>query len=513
MDNESKQSVQNSVGRAIFVALSILLQAGWIVWAVMWVNDYYAYVALFTSLLALVMVLRIYGTHINAAFKFCWAVLILIFPVFGLCLYFLCGRSGATRIMRRRFEAVDAWLDGALVQDAALLDQLGRQDLAIANQCRYICNHGKYPIYQNTDVEFYADAALGLTAQLEALGAAERFIFMEYHAIEDSQSFHRIRDILAEKAAQGVDVRLFYDDMGSIGFLNRSFIRKMEALGIQCRVFNPLLPVLNVVMNNRDHRKITVVDGRVGFTGGYNLADEYFNLTQPYGHWKDTGIKLTGDAVRSLTVMFLEMWNAERRTDACCDCFLSQPDYRSVEQGYVQPYADSPLDQECTGENVYLNLIKNAKRYVYFTTPYLIIDDEMQRELTLAAQRGVDVRIITPGIPDKKVVFQTTRSYYAGLARRGVRIYEYTPGFIHAKQAVCDGESAIVGTINLDFRSLYLHFENGCYLYNCSAVADIKSDFDQTFPLCSEVTGQYHGKRPTALRIGQCILRFFAPLM
>ena len=266
-------------------------------------------------------------------------------------------------------------------------------------------------------------------------------------------------------------------------------------------------------MNNRDHRKVTVIDGKVGFTGGYNLADEYFNITHPYGQWKDTGVRMEGEAVRNLTVMFLELWNAIDHTDTDFEKYLEPVEYQPKENAYVQPFGDSPMDDEPVGENVYMNIVKNAKDYVYFTTPYLIITDEFKRELCMAAKRGVDVRIITPGIPDKKVVYQLTRSYYAGLAKEGVRIYEYTPGFLHAKQCVCDGETAVCGTINLDYRSLYLHFENGVFFYNCKAVGDMRKDFDNLFPICREVTEQYRSGRSAAVRIGQCILRLFAPLM
>ena len=266
-------------------------------------------------------------------------------------------------------------------------------------------------------------------------------------------------------------------------------------------------------MNNRDHRKITVVDGQVGFTGGYNMADEYFNLTHPYGEWKDSGLRLEGPAVRSLTVTFLEMWNATQKVPDDPAPFLVPAAVPEDAEGYVIPYADSPLDSIATGEDVYLNLIKNAKRYVYITTPYLIIDEEMQRELTLAARRGVDVRIITPGIPDKKTVFRVTRSYYADLATAGVRIFEYTPGFIHAKQFVADGEVATCGTINLDYRSLYLHFENGCWFCHCPAVAQVRKDFDELFPICKEVTAEYAGHRERHVRGLNCILRLFGPLM
>ena len=360
---------------------------------------------------------------------------------------------------------------------------------------------------------FYGDAADALEAQKEALRSAKHFIFMEYHAIEDAESFGALKEILAQKAKDGVEVRILYDDMGSVGFINRDFIGRMKAEGIQCRIFNPLIPIRTIIMNNRDHRKITVVDGRVGFTGGYNLANEYFNLTHPYGHWKDTGVRLEGEAVRSLTCMFLEMWNAVKKSDSAYDAYLPQLAYQARADGFIAPYGDGPLHDEPVGENVYMNIVKNAKRYVYFTTPYLIISDEMGRELGQAAKRGVDVRIITPGIPDKKLIFQVTRSYYADPVRDGVRIYEYAPEFMHAKQCVCDGEVATVGTINLDYRSLYFHFENGAFLYGCSAVGAIKKDFDETLPLCREVTEAYRNGGSTASKIKQCILRLFAPLL
>lgn len=493
--------------------IGLLVQVCWIVILFFKLNDYSTTISLVSSLLALLVVLRIYGMHTNAAFKMPWIILILVFPVFGLCIFFLFGRSNLTKGMRKRFERLDQKLDEKLQQDPQVLKHLEERDFAIANQARYIERYAKFPVWQNTDVVFFKEASDGFEAQLEDLKKAEKFIFMEYHAIEEAQAFHRLEEVLSDRAKAGVDVRIVYDDIGSVGFINTDFIKRMEKLGIQCRVFNRVIPVINVFMNNRDHRKITVIDGKVGFTGGYNLADEYFNLVHPYGRWKDTGIRLEGDAVQNLTVTFLEMWNAIKETDTEFDQYLPVYDYKAKENGFVQPYADSPLDGESVGENVYMNLIKNAKHSIYFTTPYLIITDEMARELSLAAKRGVDVRIITPGIPDKKLIYHMTRSYYAGLVKNGVRIYEYTPGFIHAKQCICDGEAATVGTINLDYRSLYLHFENGVYLYGYDCIQEIKTDFDETFEASREVTEQYKSGRPTALRVTQCILRLLAPLM
>lgn len=513
MRTEEKTDVKNSIGRVAFVAISVLIQLMWLLVLIKRFNEYETWISMLTTALATVVVLKLYGKQINAAMKMPWIILILVFPVMGLSLYLLLGRSELTKGVRRHFEKIDKELDKKVFQDKETFEQLEQQDLAVANQCRYIWNYGKYPVYKDTMVEYYGDALDGLEAQKEAMKKAKHFIFMEYHAIEDDKAFWGIRDILAEKVKEGVEVRIVYDDIGSIGFINTDFIKRMKADGIQCRVFNQVKPFLDMFMNNRDHRKITVIDGEIGFTGGYNLANEYFNFTSPYGKWKDTGIKLTGKAVFSLTIMFLEMWNSIRKTDKNYDKYLPIVKPLQKGEGFVQPYADSPLDNEYVGENVYLNMIKNAKKYIYFMTPYLIISDEMNRELGLAAKRGVDVRIMTPGIPDKKIVYQVTRSYYAGLVKEGVRVFEYTPGFCHGKQCVADDETAIIGTINMDFRSLYHHFENGVFLYNCQTVKDMKQDFDATFLECKEVTEGYKTGRSAVLRVGQCILRLFAPLL
>jgi phospholipase D domain protein len=351
---------------------------------------------------------------------------------------------------------------------------------------------------------------------------------MEYHAIEDSVSFQEIEEILVEKARQGVDVRVVYDDVGSLVFINKSFRNRLEEEGIKCRVFNQIGPIFNVFMNNRDHRKISVIDGKIGFTGGYNLADEYFNLVNPYGHWKDTGIRIEGRPVDSLTLMFLEMWHASKYTRSINEdisLFINQwqSDQEDGGQGdhpgnkedniIIQPFAENPLKEELLAENAYMNQIKNARDYLYITTPYLLIDDNMSEELSSAAKRGVDVRIVTPGIPDKRIVYKMTRSYYGNLARNGVRIYEYMPGFIHAKQHLSDDRTAIIGTINMDYRSLYHHFENGVFLYNVDCIRDMRVDFEDLFDQSYEVTDKYASGRDTSLRIIQCLWRFVAPLM
>jgi cardiolipin synthase len=332
---------------------------------------------------------------------------------------------------------------------------------------------------------------------------------MEYFILEDGEAFSQIRAILERKAAEGVEVRLMYDDLGSIGTTSWKYAGELNECGIQCQPFNPALPFFNLFLNNRDHRKITVIDGKVGYTGGFNLADEYFHYTEPYGYWKDTSIRLEGQAVRNLTATFLELWNVSIRRSEDPAKYL-EISHSVPTEGIVQPFGDSPLDGERSGENVYLNIINQAKHYVWIMTPYLIITDELSRSLELAAKRGVDVRLITPGVPDKKTVWAVTRSYYARLVGEGVRIFEYTPGFCHGKMAVSDGAIASIGTSNLDYRSLYLHFENNVVLYGGQAVEQMADDFREMFPQCREMTESF---RSVSLRVWQCILRLFAPLL
>lgn len=513
---EGRKKTKNGVKRLVFSALAILLQLIFFMVVFTKLNRYAEAIDIITRLFALVLVLRIYGQHMTSSMKTPWIILITVFPILGVALYLLVGLNGSTKVMRERYQKIDEKLSPFLVKNPAVLSDLKEKLPKAGSIASYIENNADYPLYRNTDVTYYDYAEKGLEAQLADLKKAQRFIFMEYHAIEDAESWHRIQDVLVERVKAGVEVRVFYDDMGSIGFINTGFVKKMKALGIECRVFNPFFPGFNVFLNNRDHRKITVIDGKVGFTGGYNLANEYFNITHPYGMWKDTGIRLEGDAVRSLTVSFLEMWNSMSRAlpdEKGQEKYLEKYDYQAKQNGFIQPYADIPLDNEQVGEEVYISMAEKAENYCWFITPYLIITDEMTHALSLAAKRGVDVRIITPGIPDKKLVYGMTRSFYNSLVRNGVRIFEWTPGFCHAKMSVADDCMATCGTINMDYRSLYHHFENGCFLADCEAVTEIRQDFERTFAECREVTEQYRSGRSASLRLWQLFLRLFAELL
>ena len=567
---EKGAAVKNGILRMVVVVILMVIGVLAVFLLILFAGQKAGWIYTMIHFIGLFLVLAIYASYKTSSIRMTWMFVIMALPIFGTLLYLFIGLDRTGYKMRRRFEDIDKILFPILPTGEEEARNARARDPHLGGIVEYIRRHAGFPVYQNTRIEYYDDALKGIEAQKKDLAKAEKFIFMEYHAIEDAESWHAIRDVLAERAKAGVEVRVFYDDMGSLGFINMDFVKRTESYGIQCRVFNPFLPGLNLFLNNRDHRKITVIDGRVGYTGGYNLANEYFHVTEPFGFWKDTGVRLEGDAVQSLTVMFLEMWNAMSAMDRDDTDFMKylavsnaayllnrkskvvsgeqaerarkerdrlrkksqgyylqmekgiMPDMRYVlgteeydgdHLGFVQPYADSPMDDIHTGEDVYICMADGAHDYAWFITPYLIITDEMCHALSMAAKRGVDVRIITPGIPDKKLVYKLTRSYYNGLARNGVRIFEFTPGFCHAKMSIADDLVATCGTINLDYRSLYHHFENGCLYADCEAVMDTKRDFEETFAQCEEVTDYYAEGRGAFLRLEQMLLRLAAPLM
>lgn len=503
------------LGRFFIVALSILLQFSWL-FLVLWQFSYqFTYVNLFIRVLAVIEVLVIVNRWVNPANKLSWTFLILLSPIFGLLIYFLFGRSGLTKRTQERMDFINKEVSACRLRDDEAEENLKRQDTAVYNQSKYINDWAGFPLYRNTATKYYKCGEEMFPDMLTALREAEHFIFLEYFIVEEGYMFQTMVDILEQKVKEGVEIRFIYDDVGCISTLPPKYYKKLQEKGIKCAAFNPFRPIMSVIMNNRDHRKIFVVDGKVGFTGGINLADEYINKIERFGYWKDTGIRIEGEGVWSLTTMFLEMWNYINHSTEDYKAFMPAV-YQTApfeNDGYVQPYGDSPLDQENVGENIYMNIISKARNYVYIFTPYLIIDHEMMTTLCNAAKSGVDVRIVTPGIPDKKMVYLLTQSYYKPLILSGVRIYQYTPGFIHAKCFVCDDEIATVGSVNLDFRSLYLHFECGIWMYQSKAVMQVKQDCLDTFACSEEMTLEFCKGRHLVIRMVQSALRLFAPLL
>ena len=499
--------------RVVITALLIVLQALLLFGFIWKLDNYFVYFYAGSVLLSLLITLGIINSKSNPAYKIAWLIPILLFPVFGGLIYLLFGSDRTGRYLRKKLQGIGTEMDNVIGEAHR---RSGAEQLPpdAANQSRYISHCAYCPPYQNTTTEYLPLGEVKFERMVEELKKAKHYIFLEYFIIQEGKMWNTILDILRQKAAEGVDVRVIYDDMGCIMILPTGYDKTLEQMGIKCRIFNPFVPILSSRFNTRDHRKICVIDGNVGFTGGINLADEYINAYEKHGHWKDTSILLKGEAVFSLTVMFLSMWDYLDGTIAKTDYSRYYPTvWDENAKGYVQPFADNPLDDEAVGETVYLNLINKAKRYVYITTPYLILSSEMLTALTSAAKCGVDVRIITPHIPDKWYVHAVSRSHYQTLIEAGVKIYEYTPGFIHAKTFVVDDDYAVVGTINLDYRSLYLHFECAVWMYQTPSVAQVRDDFFKTQQISQEITLEECRSLSFPRRLGRSVLRVFAPLM
>lgn len=522
-----KKIAHKLFGRLTVVGIFILLQLTWMV-AVLYQFSYkYTYANLLIRFFAILVLIAIMNRWTNPSHKLSWTFLILLSPILGLLLYGVFGRSNLTKRTRKRMDDAAKNVSKYLKQSPEIMRELETNDKAIYRQVKYINDWANFPIYQNTKVSYYKCGEEMFPDMLEALRSAKKFIFLEYFIVDDGYMFGQIENILEEKVKEGVDVRFIYDDVGCINTLPTKYYKTLQAKGIKCAAFNPFMPVLSIVMNNRDHRKIFVVDGNVGFTGGLNLADEYINRVERFGYWKDTGVRLEGEAVWSLTTMFLQMWSyitrgiedytvfmptlkVDKLSDEKSENMLQRDDNFD---GYVLPYGDTPLDHENVAENIYMNIINSATDYVYIFTPYLIVDQEMLITLCNAAKRGVDVRIVTPGIPDKKLIFFLTQSYYEPLIESGVKIYQYRPGFIHAKNFICDDKVATVGSVNLDYRSLYLHFECGVYMYKTKAIMKIKEDCREVFSVSDEITMEFCKNRNIVARILLGVMQLLAPLL
>lgn len=466
------------------------------------------------SLLSVFVCLYIISRREKEAYKLTWVFLIMLFPLFGGVFYLLFRLQFASRKFAGAVSRTDKKMKAAYYMDKSICNDFCARFPQHETKAKYLELCTGFPVYDNTHAEYLTPGEEKFRRLVEELKKAEKYIFLEYFIIREGIMWDTVLDILKEKAAGGVKVRLIYDDFGCFFLLSRDYPAELKKYGIECVVFNPLRPVLATVQNNRDHRKIAVIDGKAAFTGGINIADEYINAYEKHGHWKDASVMITGRAAWSFTLMFLKMWELCTGTDEDYLRYYPWADTPApaIKDGFVQPYADSPMDSENTGEQVYLSIINGARNYLYINTPYLIIDSGMVSALCHAAKSGVDVRIVTPHKWDKWAVHMTTRSYYRELIQAGVKIYEYTKGFIHSKTFVSDDSIATVGTVNLDYRSLYLHFECGAVLYGSCAAAEVKEDFLRTLEICQPITEE-ECRCSLFLRIFQDIMRLFAPLL
>jgi cardiolipin synthase len=516
---KAKKKAKSGLFRIVFsrtgiIILLILLQLALFIETTLYLQEYREFIYGFLKVLSVAVLIWIINAKGNPAFKMTWILFVLAFPVIATIFYIYVRTQPETHHMKKRLRDLKVETEPYMKQNLDVVENLRQSKSANANLACYLSNQVGYPVYRNTEVEFFPLGENKFEAMVRELKKAEKYIFMEYFIVDEGYMWETVLEILKEKVAQGVEVRFMYDGMCAISMLPYDYPKKIRKMGIQCKMSNPVRPFLSTVQNNRDHRKICVIDGKVGFTGGINLADEYINRKERFGHWKDTAVMLTGEAVQSLTMMFLQMWNVTENQPERYENYLT-PKREAAEHdcGYVIPYGDSPFDDENVGEEVYFHILNHAKKYVHIMTPYLILDNEMLTTLTRVAKSGVEVIIIMPHIPDKWYAFVVAKTYYRELIESGVKIYEYTPGFVHAKVFVSDDDTATVGSINLDYRSLYLHFECGTFLYGNDEVGKIEEDFQQTLSQSHQVTLEEAKNEKIHTKMAGWILRMVAPLM
>lgn len=511
--NFFKKLITFIFSRSFLIFLGFIAEVIGFIAVVYYFNEQFIWVFAIHYILSIITTIFIINKDLLPEYKISWMLPVFFIPIYGAIFFFLFSENRIMRKVKHSMNEVSVLLKESHSAHEEILESLDRES-STYHQSRYLTVYGHSPIYENSIATFFPTGEEYFENLIEDLEKAEKFIFMEFFIIEEGYMWDTILEILKRKAEEGVDVRLIYDDFGCLTKLPRNYEHKLESYGLKVHVFNPILLFVMPKHNNRDHRKIVVIDGYIGYTGGINLADEYINKVNRFGNWKDSGVRILGEAVYSLTTMFLSLWSHYEDDSEPFESFL--PEATSVPvlpQGFVQPFNDSPLDTEAVSETVYLNAINAAKKYVYITTPYLILSRELENALCNASKAGIDVRIITPHIPDKKIVFMVTRSYYKKLILSGVRIFEYEPGFIHAKNLVADDNFAVVGTINMDFRSMYLHFECGVCMYDSPAVKDIHKDFMETLLVCSETTKEHVMNIPFLKGLFVSVMQLFAPFM
>ena len=509
---------QKGIIHAVFsrlgiILLLLILQILFLVCVFYWFGDLVPHFWGGTILFSACMVLYLINSRIDPTAKITWLIVIMLMPIFGALLFWFTQSELGHRALKSRVDQLIQQTNPLVPQDPDTLEHLKEEAPGAAGLAAYINRTGCHPVYENTSVTYFPMGEDKWAEMLRQLEQAQHFIYMEYFIVDEGLMWGKILEILARKAKEGVDVRVLYDGTCEFTTLPHDYPKRLQQLGIQCRMFARVIPMVSTHYNYRDHRKILVIDGHTAFNGGVNLADEYINQIQRFGHWKDTAVMLKGEAVRTFTLMFLQMWNVTEKQPQ----FDVMQQYPAISQpkaeGYVIPYGDCPLDHDKVGERVYMDILNRATKYVHIMTPYLILDSEMETALCFAAERGVEVKLILPGIPDKNAPYALAKMHYASLLDSGVQIYEYTPGFVHAKVFVSDDKEAVVGTINLDYRSLYHHFECATWMYGVPCTGVIEEDFESTLLKCRKVTKDTIWQGHKMLRPLGYLLKVLAPLM
>lgn len=520
IEKNKKRVVRAIFGRTFLLFASLLFQVLMLLVLVTKLADYFFAYYIVVTVISFLLIVHITNDDVNPTYKLAWVVPVALLPVFGAFFYLFVRIQPTTKEVGARTRAMIEQTKPYMVQDERVLKNLEYEDKNLAGLVRYMNNFGGgYSVYQNTEAEYFPLGENKFERMCQDLQKAEKFIFMEYFIVDFGIMLAKVLGILEEKVKEGVEVRFMYDGMCTLSTVPPGFPKYLRSMGIKCQVYAPIRPALSTSQNHRDHRKILVIDGKMAYTGGINLADEYINEKVRFGHWKDTAVKVTGDAVLSFTMMFLQMWNVTEKDDIERNDREEEykkyicPNKEINNDGFVIAYGDSPYDMENVGETVYHDIINSATEYVHIMTPYLILDNETMKVLEYAAKRGVDVKIIGPHITDKPTAYLIARTYYEKLLKMGVKIFEYTPGFVHAKTYSSDDKKAVVGTINMDFRSLYLNFECAAFFYRHKVVLDVEKDFNDTLSKCHEITMEDCKKYSRIKLLAGKILWIFAPLM
>lgn len=508
-----KKIIEILISRGFFISISVLIQIFFWIGIFTIFNEYSSLLIGFMILISLFCIIQIIIKNIYPENKIAWIVFIAMVPIAGGIFYILFGSHRISKKTKRLYDAVELNLENAIKK----ITPINKKELNIGHFTRkykYLTKIANAPAFENTSTKYFKVGEEFHQQLLIELEKATKFIFIESFIIEPGKMWNSIEKILIKKSQEGLDIRVLYDDLGCLMTLPANFKKRLTKYKIKCERFNKMTHLINANFNNRDHRKICIIDGNVGFNGGINLADEYINEKLLFGHWKDTAIMLKGEGVYGLTLMFLSMWNFQTKKIENYEMY--KPTIKEKTNGIIQPFADNPLDNESTGESIYMSILNTAKDYVYITSPYLIITREMTVALTSAAKSGIDVRLILPGIADKKFVHFLSSSYYDSLITSGVKIYEYTKGFIHSKMFISDDNLSVIGTINLDYRSLDLHYECATVMYNSSTTKEMKEDFLNTQQECKEITInniKKNSKFNIFKFIALGILRTFSPLL
>ena len=517
MHQKKKVSVGRIVTGRIVSVLPVVVLQGLIIYGIAkWLAPFATLFYSVLSVLSALFVLFLISNRGEGAYKMLWLLVMFVAPLPGALMYLFYGNRRTGNVLEKRLNATHGSIPISLNDGTRIQKQMENEDKRIAQTFAYIQRVTGFPVLRNDTAQYYPVGELLFEQMLSALKAAERYVFIEYFIIQEGVMWQAMVDVMEQKVAEGVDIRVLYDDIGSIGTFSARNRASLLKKGIKCEKFNPMI-VLSGALNNRDHRKIMIVDGAVAFSGGINLADEYINEAHPFGHWKDIGFRITGDAIRSYTYMFIEFWNASSLNKITKELvgsdFAGTPSADGMDfDGYVLPYYDSPGRAEAASNSLFIDLLGQAREYVWFYTPYLLLGDGLRDAFVRAAQRGVDIRIIMPGIPDKKLVYRMSRSYYRELLEAGVKVYEYSPGFVHAKACLADDCIGLIGTVNLDYRSLYLHYECSALFYRASILKDLKKDFEESMEVNRERT-LLDEKKGMVFGIINSILRIFAPLV